>query len=176
MCHNLHSFFQVLVKVLPPLQQLNYFPERLRGLPSLSPSSSAPTYCCETSSDSTHHRKHTQPLGCWKLTHCQFFHQIIILQIIFKTLELYNVCSLGYKELQKIDTLLNTKKRNDCSWSGFLHIIWSLGHMRRNRKIEGSVQGAWSVKWLRTAQSLVRISLQSNRRHQQRSRGVTARN
>lgn len=109
MCHNLYSFFQVLVKALPPLQQLNYFPERLRGTPSLSPSSSAPTYRCETSSDSTHHRKHTQPLSCWKLTHCQFFHQIIILQIIFKTLELCNVCSLCYKELQKIDTLLNTR-------------------------------------------------------------------
>lgn len=144
MCHTLHSFLQVLVKVLLLLWQLDYFSKRLRGTLL-----SVPRHCphlCVAGTDSTHHRAYTQPLSRWKLVHCQFFHQIIILQIIFKTLELYNVCSLCYKELQKIDTLLNTKKQNYCSWSGFLHVICAQGTWGENEKIEGSVQGACRVR------------------------------
>ena len=99
---------------------------------------------------------------------CQLFQQIIILHSLFsKTLELYNVCSLCYKELQKTDMLLNTKKWNYCYWSGFYMLSGFLG-ARGETENWGQCSRGLGVRWLRTAQSWVRTSLQSNQRHPHR--------
>lgn len=163
------------MKILPHLQQLNYF--SLRGAEGHSlccPHPALPTALCNQ------HRQHI-PHQVHPATQLLKVDKLLVLSadnnsswLIFKALELYNVCSLCCKELQKIDTLLNTKKQNYCSWSGCVRVVWASEHMRRKRKIEGTVQGAWSVTWLRTAQGPVRTSLQSNHGHPHR--GVTARN
>lgn len=111
MCHNLHSFFQVLMKVLSPLQQLNCFSLwETQGHSSLHlpPPLLIPLW--DQHWQHTPHRVHsaTQLLKVDKMPVLSSDNNSPWL--IFKTLELYNICSLCYKELQKIDILLRTKK------------------------------------------------------------------
>lgn len=83
MCHNLHSFLQILVKILSQIQKLNYFSLwEVGGHSPLGPLLPCP-FLSETSTDSPHHTEYIQPLSHWKLTNCQLFPQIIILHSLF---------------------------------------------------------------------------------------------
>ena len=117
--------------------QKNLF-ARLRCSPLLLPLLSYP-HLSETCTESVQHKEYTQSLEGDEQPVLSADNNTS--QPVFKTFELYNVCSLCYKELLKIDLFLNTEKQYYCSWSCCLRVVWASGHMRRGCTIEGSIKG-----------------------------------
>lgn len=88
-----------------------------------------------------------------KLINCQSSLQITILHSLFSK----HLNSIMYAQpaTRNYRKLIHSSipRSSHCSWSGCLCVSAASGHMRRSRKIEGNVQGAWSARQLRRAQN-----------------------